>query len=163
MPEMREAALGNLPAAQAAALALLVDLEARWENLRKTPATDAAAATMDLVERQKSYESFRVKLVAYNDRHTPAHVPELLLNTPSRLRAWCRRMRDLYRQVEHDPRGHLPAHLLDKAYRCADRVGVRLNKDLISRSPPPATIRAAIRDLEALVAWCDALEGVATE
>ena len=92
MPEMRNAALGNLPAAQAAELALLVDLEARWENLRKTPAPDAAAATLDLVDRQKSYETFRVKLVAYNDRHTPAHVPELLLNTPLRLGAWCRRI-----------------------------------------------------------------------
>src|SRR5258707_5439965 len=100
MPEMREAASGTLPAAQAAELALLVDLEARWENLRKTPAPDGTTATLDLVDRQKSYETFRTKLVAYNDRHTPAHVPELLLNTPSRLGAWCRRMRDLYLQVE---------------------------------------------------------------
>jgi hypothetical protein len=157
MPEMREAASGTFPAAQAAELALLVDLEARWENLRKTPAPDVSAATLDLADRQKSYEAFRAKLVAYNDRHTPAHVPELLLNTPSRLGAWCRRMRDLYRQVEHDPRGHRPAHLLEKAYRWADRVGVRLNKPLISRSPTPATIAAAIQDLEAVAAWCDQL------
>ena len=161
MPELKENALGNLPAAQAVELALLVDLEARWENLRKTPAPEAAAATLDLVDRQKCYETFRAKLVAYNDRHTPAHVPELLLNTPVRLGTWCRRMRDLYLQLEHDPRGHRPAHLLEKAYRCADRVGVRLKKDLISRSPPPATIGAAIRDLEALAAWCDALERAA--
>ena len=161
MPEIKENALGNLPAAQAAELALLVDLEARWENLRKTPAPDAAAAKLDLEDRQKSYETFHAKLVAYNDRHTPAHVPELLLNTPSRLGAWCRRMRDLYLQVEHDPQAHRPAHLLEKAYRCANQMSVRLNKDLISRSPPPATIGAAIRDLEALAAWCDALEGVA--
>ena len=89
-------------------------------------------------------------------------VPELLLNNPSRLGAWCRRMRDLYRQVEHDPKGHRPAHLLEKAYRCANRIAVRLNKDLISRSPPPATIGAAIRDLEALATWCDDLEGAAS-
>jgi hypothetical protein len=162
MPEMRVAALGSLPAAQAAELALLVDLEARWENLRKTPAPNLVAARLDLMDRQKSYETFRAKLVAYNEEHTPAHVPELLLNTPSRLGAWCRRMRDLHVQVEQDPRGRCPEHLLEKAYRCADRVGVRLNKALISRSPPPATIGAAIRDLETLAAWCDDLDGTAT-
>lgn len=162
MLEMGEAASGILPAAQAAELALLVDLEARWENLRKTPASGAAAVTLDLVNRQKCYETFHAKLVAYNNRHTPAHVAELLLNTPSRLGAWCRRMRDLYLQVEHDPQGHRPAHLLEKAYRCADGMSVRLNKDLISRSPPPATVGAAIRDLEALAAWCDALDRATT-
>ncbi len=159
MLAMREAAVGNLDPAQATQLSLLVDLEARWENLRKAPSPDSGvgSATQDLQGKQKAYEAFRAKLVAYNKRYTPAHVPELLLNTPSRLGIWCQRMRDLYLQVEHDPQGHCPVHLLEKAYRWADRVGVRMHKDRVSRSTPPATIRAAIADLEALGQWCEDL------
>ena len=162
MLEMKEVSVGNIGPAQAAELSLLVDLEARWENLRRTPARspEAESSTQDLQSRQKMYEAFRAKLVAYNKQHVPAHVPELLLNTPSRLAKWCRTMRDLYVQVEHDPRGHCPVHLLEKAYRWADRVGVRMNMGPISRSTPPDTIRAAIRDLEALGQWCDDLTRV---
>ena len=141
-------------------LSLLVDLEARWENLRKTPSPAGGHGTQDLQGRQRAYESYRARLVAYNRRYAPAHVPELLLNTPSRLGAWCRAMRDLYLQVEQDPRGHCPAHLLEKAYRRADRVGARLNKEPVRRSPPPSTIRAAVLELEALGRWCDDLVGV---
>jgi hypothetical protein len=159
MQESREASVGNLDPAQATELSLLVDLEARWENLRKTPLRDqdVGSTTQDLQGKQKAYESFRAKLLAYNKMYAPVHVPELLLNTPSRLGKWCRTMRDLYLQVEHDPEGHCPVHLLQKAYRWADRVGVRMNKDRVSRSTAPGTIRAAIRDLEALCQWCDDL------
>jgi len=164
MPEMTEGSIGKRDPVQATELSLLVDLEARWENLRKAPAgeQDAGSGPQDLSGKQKAYEAFRGKLMAYNNRYTPAHVPELLLNTPSRLGKWCRAMRDLYLQVEHDPRGHCPVHLLEKAYRWADRVGARLNKDRVSRSTPPGTIGAAIRDLEALGQWCDELAGVAS-
>jgi hypothetical protein len=159
MPEIRQAAVGYRNPAQAIELSLLVDLEACWENLRKTPQGDTLM--QNLKNRQKAYDVFRSKLVVYNKRFTPAHVPELLLNTPSRLGKWCQRMRDLYLQVEHDPQGHCPLHLLEKAYQCADRVGVRLNKDRVSRSTPPGTIRDAIRELEALGQWCDRLAPVA--
>jgi hypothetical protein len=163
MPEMKVASVRTIDPAQATELALLVDLEARWENLRKTPlhASEAMATTQDLHGKQKAYEAFRAKLVAYNKQYTPAHVPELLLNTPSRLGNWCRTMRDLYLRVEHDPRGCCPVHLLEKAHRWADHVGNRMNKDRVSRSTPPGTIQAAIRDLEALGQWCDDLGKVA--
>ena len=119
MPEIQEASVGNIDAAQAAELSLLVDLEARWENLRKTPlqAAEAGATTQDLHGKQKAYDAFRAKLVAYNKQYTPAHVPELLLNTPSRLGKWCRTMRELYLLVEHNSQGHCPVHLLEKAYQ----------------------------------------------
>ena len=163
MPEMKEASVRTLDPAQATELTLLVDLEARWENLRKTPlqAAEAGATTQDLHGKQKAYDAFRAKLVAYNKQYTPAHVPELLLNTPSRLGIWCRMMRDLYLLVEHDPQGHCPAYLLEKAYRWADHVSTRMNKDRVSRSTSPGTIQATIRDLEALGQWCDDLGRVA--
>jgi len=142
---------------------VLVDLEAHWENLRKTRSREpqARSTLQDLQSKQKAYEAFRTKLVAYNKQYKPAHVPELLLNTPSRLGIWCRSMRDLYVRVENDLKDHCPVHLLEKAYRWADLLGVHMNKPLISRSPPPANIRAAIRDLEALSQWCDDLAKVA--
>ena len=163
MPERRDASVANIDLAQAAELALLVDLEARWANLRITPsrAAQVGFSTQDLQGKQKAYDAFHTKLVAYNEQYSPAHVPELLLNTPSRLGRWCRAMRDLYLQVEHDPRGQCPVHLLEKAYRWADRVAVRMNKGCISRSTPPGTIGAAIRDLKALGQWCDDLTRVA--
>ena len=114
-----------------------------------------------LQSEQKAYEAFHTKLVAYNNRYTPPHVPELLLNTPSRLGIWCRTMRDLYLKVEHDPQGHCPVHLLEKAYGWADRVSAHMNKHRVSRSTSPGTIRAAIQDLEALGPWCDDLARIA--
>jgi hypothetical protein len=163
MPEMRQGCDRNLDPAQAAELALLVDLEARWENLRNTRTRDpgVSPATQDLHGKQKAYEVFRAKLAAYNKRYTPAHVPELLLNTASRLGAWCRRMRDLYVQVEPNLAGHCPVHLLEKAHRRADRVAARMGTDRVRRSTPPADIGAAIRDLEALCHWADELARVA--
>jgi hypothetical protein len=163
MSEMREASVRTLDPVQATKLALLVDLEARWENLRKTPsqAAEAGTTTQDLHCKQKAYDAFRAQLVAYNNRYTPAHVPELLLNTPSRLGIWCRTMRDLYLLVEHDPEGHCPVFLLEKAYRWANHLGTRMNKDRVNRSTSPDNIQAAIRDLEALGQWCDDLGKVA--
>ena len=151
--KLKEAISRSLGPAQVADLSLLVDLEARWENLRQTSPGDL----QDLHGRQKAYDAFHTKLVAYNKQYRPAHVPELLLNTPSRLSLWCRAMRDLYLQVEHDPKGHCPVYLLEKAYRHADRIGARLNKDRVKRSTPPGTIRDVIGELEVLGQWCDRL------
>ena len=81
MPEIKEASARTLAPAQAADLARLVDLEARWENLRKTPfqSAEAGDTTQDLHRKQKAYDAFRAQLVAYNKLYTPAHIPELLL------------------------------------------------------------------------------------
>jgi len=76
----------------------------------------------NLKARQKAYDAFHAKLVAYNRRYTSTHGAVLLLNTTLRLSLWCRKMRDLYRQAEHIPQGHCPVHLLEKLYRCADHL-----------------------------------------
>ena len=159
----REPALTNLPPAQAKELSLLVELEAQWENMRRAPSRPQgrASLTQDLLGIQKAYDAFRGKLVAYNKRYSPAHVPELLLNTPSRLAIWCRSMRELFLQVEDDPQVRCPVYLVEKAYRSAERISARLHKDLPSRSEPPATIRAASEALGALARWCDDLAGIA--
>jgi hypothetical protein len=161
MAHFIEPPAGNLDPAQATELSLLVDLEACWENLRKPAPLPARATLHDLTSRQKAYDSFRGRLLAYNKRYSPPHVTDLLLNTPTRLGLWCRAMRDLYRQIEHHPHAHCPAHVLEKAYRWADQISVRMAKSLVSRATPPATIGDVIKALEALAQWCGNLIGVA--
>jgi hypothetical protein len=151
-------AAANLDLAQAKELALVVDLEARWENLRSSSQAAKNSPTIqDLHAKQKAYEAFRLKLAAYNKRYAPAHIPELLLNTGIRLGGWCRSMRDLYQKIEHDPQTQCPAHLLEKAYRWADLVAGKENKPRIERSGPPANVAVAIRELDALCQWCSEL------
>jgi hypothetical protein len=159
MPDRTENAVQNLDPAQATDLSLLVELEARWENMRKPSSRSQEEGTVKqtLLGVQKAYDVFRIKLAAYNKRYKPAHLAELLLNTPPRLALWCRAMRQLYLQVEHDPQAQCPLQLLEKAYRCADRISVRLNKEPVSRPELPGTIRGAIEHLGALVQWCDDL------
>ena len=157
MDEVKETAPLKLTREQARELCLLVEAEARWENMRHAPSAQEVgpAAEKTLRAVQNAYEGFRSRLVAYNERHTPAHVPELLLNTPLRLALWCRTMRHLYLEVEHDPQQiECPVQLLEKAYRRAERMGIRMNQS-ISRLAPPESIRAAIDNLEALIQWCD--------
>jgi len=164
MSEPTETPAAPLPIAQVIELCLLVEMEARWENLRKershTPQLRPQTAE-DLNGVQRAYEAFRTKLLAYNKKYTPAHVTDLLLNYPNRLGPWCRRMRDLYRQVEQNPRISCPVHLLDKAYRWADGIAGRMSKESFSRSTSLTTIQAALGELEALARWCDALNAIA--
>lgn len=140
-------------------LAELVELEARWENLRVAPPRTAAVRSTneDLHRMQMAYESFHDKLAAFNKRYPPGHVPERLLNNPVRLGLWCRSMEDLYRRFGHDPQVAYPVHLLEKAYRCADRIAARMGKDGPPRSAPQSDRPAAVRELEALGRWCDDL------
>src|SRR5262245_5539179 len=78
MPEMPKAAVAAHDPAQARKLSFLVEVEARWENLRKTPSRprEPEDAKEDLEGRQKAYEIYRAKLAAYNKQYAPAHVPE---------------------------------------------------------------------------------------
>jgi hypothetical protein len=157
MQDSRPLAEIDLDPVQGAELTWLVDLEARWENLRddsrRTLGTQAA--TRELHELQKAYEAFRSRLQAYNRRYASAHVPELLLNTPARLGKWCRAMRNLYLCVRDDPKCHCPTSLMERAYRWADQLAARLCIDSFSRQPAPGDIEATVQQLSALSQWCD--------
>jgi len=149
----------NLSAEQARALSLLVELEAGWENLRLCPplVQKPASDVKELHQKQKAYEMFHAKLVAYNKGFRPAHVPELLLNNAERLGAWCRRMTDLLRAAQHDSQACYPAHLIEKAYRWADRLSDQRKLDRISRPTLSRDTPAAIQELEHLAQWCESL------
>jgi hypothetical protein len=163
MPVMKNFSAGNLEAAQAAELALLVDLEACWENLRTRAQAPAAgqSSIQGLHNKQRAYDAFRVKLAAYNKRYKPPHTPELLLNTPARLGLWCKAMRDLYLRIVLDPNARCPNHLVEKAYRWADRLADSMGKPHVDRPVPQGTIPAAILELDVLCQWCAGLDSVA--
>src|SRR5262249_9543385 len=139
MPETSDALEPALDPAQAAELALLIDLEARWENLRapRSLVPREPSTTEDMLAKHKAYDAFRGRMRAYNSRHTPEHVPELLLNTPARLGKWCRWVRKVYGLAGHDPRVGCPAHLLEKAYRSADKLAGKAGRGPAARSAPP--------------------------
>ena len=151
--------LSNSNPTQPAELSLLVDLEARWENLRGNRVVNIGKedTATHLQQRQKAYEAFHSKLATYNKTFKPAHVPELLLNTPQRLGGWCRGMRDLLARLEQSAKMPYPTHLMEKAYRSAERVSGRLHKDLAQRPTPTSDVSGAIAELEVLARWCESM------
>jgi hypothetical protein len=159
MSAITQVGFGDLTLAQATQLALLVEAEARWENLRKTASQpqEPKGALETLLGLQKAYEAFRGRLVTYNRKYTPAHVPELLLNTPPRLARWCRQMEALFLSVEHAPQAPCPLHLLEKAYRRAEGMSARMDAAGVRRSVPPLTMGTAVAELGALARWSEAL------
>jgi hypothetical protein len=162
MPEVRNAAEEEIGAAQAAELAVLLNLEARWENLRaaRSGTPRVPSVTPDLQAMQRAYDAFRAQLRAYQLRFSPTHESEVLLNSPSRLGSWCRQVRDMHLRAGQSAEAHSPAHLLEKAYRWADRLAGKRGKERVSRATPPGTVEAVFLDLEAVAAWCDALTEV---
>jgi hypothetical protein len=145
--------------ARAAELALVVESEACWDNLRlarsRTPGVQSTTPELNAI--QKAYERFRQQMSAYNNHHNPPHVPEALLNNPIRLGTWCRRMRDLYLLVGQNPAVACPVHLLAKAYWWADKVAARAGRDPIARTTAPSDTAAVLASLESLGLWCEGL------
>jgi hypothetical protein len=162
MAVVSENSFSNLEPTQAAELFLLLELEAEWQNLlhATSPDLEPRAALHELRGKQKAYEAFHNKLVAYNKQFSPGHVPEPSLHSPSRLGAWCRAMRNLCLSVKQVPQSHCAAHLLEKAYRCAERIGVRMGQCVISRPAQTDTVGAVIEELDALIRWCDSMSVV---
>src|SRR5215831_20544818 len=137
---MHEAGVNSVPLslAQAAALVELVELEARWENLRHRPTPKDGPLPRDaLVRKQMAHDAFQAKLLAYNRRYTPPHVPELLLNTAARLGKWCQAMRDLYRLIEPDLSARCPGSIVEKGYRWAEHIARQTNRSLVSAQASP--------------------------
>lgn len=148
--------------AQEVALFQLVELEARWENLRPNASQPARLLSKDQLQaRQKSYELFHARLIAYNRRYKPAHAAEVLLNTPIRLSRWCRAMLTLCERVEHDSKLRPPVYLVEKAYRNAARVAVRVTSAAPAVPAAPATFAEAMRGLQEVAQWCESVASAA--
>lgn len=139
---------------QAAELARVMESQACWENLRDDPAV-ANAHGPGLRERQRRYEAFRSALTGYTARYPSVALPELTLNTPQRVAAWCRAVRTLGERA--GTRAEPPVHLVGKAYRLTDRIAARLGVEVVVREEKGEGMDAAARALDAVIAWCDGL------
>ena len=103
-------------ASRSAELAVLLDLEASWENLRASRTSAGLSTIQELKGNQRAYEAFRARLVAYNKRYAPPHIPELPLNNPARLGPWCKKMSALF--AELDDGVPFPANLREPLRSC---------------------------------------------
>jgi len=159
MTPSTDSPFGSLTSARAADLLHVIDLEARWHNLPTgVSKTEAGSGLRNLQGKQKAYEAFRSKLIAYRSRFGSPYDPEPLLSNPVRLAAWCRAILDLCSRAESDSRVLCPVHVVEKAYRIADRVGARSHTAAERPGLPPTTIRQAIEELDSIARWCDSLQ-----
>ena len=149
--------LSNLTTAQANALAALVELESRWENI---PVAAGAASPGEslrgLTAKQRAFDTYRDGLVAYNRQFRPAHHGERPATTPKRLGGWCRKMAGLYRRADG---AVCPVQLLVKVHRCAGRLATRLGATPFPETTAPANVAAAVADLGSVADWCERLAG----
>ena len=143
MPPLTEARAKRLAPEQAAALLRVLDLQARWENHRNDPAI-SVADPVELRVRQKAFDAFQAALTGYAKTYRSDHFPEPTQKVPERLADWCRVLLAVFRHTD------IPAvHVIAKAYRLADRIATRLGKETVRRGE--------IRELDAVIAWCDEL------
>ncbi|MBP3955861.1 hypothetical protein J8F10_11250 [Gemmata sp. G18] len=149
MPQMSESAAEKLTPQQATALTRVLDLQARWENHRDDPAK-SASATADLQVRQKAFEAFRSAWREFTAEYRTAQLPEPTQNVPDRLAIWCRTLRAVLRRAESGS----PAALVTKVHRLADRIAARVGKEPVGRGPV-ADLSEGIRELDAVIAWCE--------
>ncbi|HJZ58583.1 MAG TPA: hypothetical protein VKE74_26820 [Gemmataceae bacterium] len=154
MPQLTEAAAETLTPEQAAELARVIDLQARRECLLADAAGNRVDfSTPDLQARQKAYEAFRARRAEYAARYRAGRTPETTLNTPGRVGTWCRVVRAVLRRAGAG--AECPAAVVEKAYRMADRATVAREGEPGGREPPPGDMAGAIRQLDAVITWCD--------
>ena len=151
MSKLSERAAEILTPEQATAVVRLLDLQARWENHRDNP-EKSAASTADLQARQRAFDAFWSARREYAAVHQAAPLPEPTQNVPDRLVIWCRTLRAVFRRAE----GGSPAEVMAKVYRLADRIAKRTGKEAVGRAPA-GNLEAAIRELDVVIEWCNAL------
>jgi hypothetical protein len=151
MSQLSERAAEALTPEHATAVVHLLDLQARWENHRDDP-NKSAGSVSDLRTRQRAFDAFRSGRRDYAAKYRDAPFPEPTQNVPERLAIWCRTLRAVFRRAE---RGSTDQVLI-KVYRLADRVAARAGKEAVGRAPV-GDLTTAVRELDAVIAWCDGL------
>jgi hypothetical protein len=157
-PSQPEVALDNpfhFTAAQANALAAVIELESVWENLPSAAATASASeGWKGLNAKQRAFDAYQALVAAYNREFRPPHHGERPATTPVRLGAWCRRIAQIYGQAD---RSACPVQLLEKVHRCASRLAARLGAAPCPRVTAPVTTGDAVAELGRVADWCDGL------
>jgi hypothetical protein len=150
MPQLTERDAEKLTPGQATALVRVIDLQARWDGLLADKQQNTGVA--DLHARQKANDAYRVALRDYGAMYHTAAVPEPTHALPDRLGVWCRVLRVVFGKAEGDS----PVGVLGKVYRLADRIAARTGTEPVGRGPAE-DLPAAVRELDAVIAWCEAL------
>jgi hypothetical protein len=150
MPQLSHTNAEKLSPEQATGLMRVLELQARWENHRDDP-TRSAASIPDLHARQKAFNSFQVAWNGYVAKYRQAWLPEPTQNIPDRLAIWCRTLRAVFQRVE----AGCPAQVMAKVYRLVDRIAARIGKEPMERGSVEDVVDA-IRELDAVIAWCEA-------
>jgi hypothetical protein len=151
MPQLTHGNAEKLSPEQAAGLIRVLELQARWENHRDDPARSAASIP-DLHDRQKAFNAFQVAWNGYSAKYRPAWLPEPTQNMPDRLAIWCRTLRAVFQRVE----AGCSTQVMAKVYRLVDRIAVRVGKEPVERGAAE-DVAGAVRELDAVIAWCESL------
>jgi hypothetical protein len=106
---------------------------------------------------QTTFEAYRSALAAYSARYKSDAVPEIASSIVERVAAWCRTVRAVIRRAEGQAGAVCPDHVVAKVYRLADRVAERSRVEQVARGSAPEGLWAAIRELDAVIRWCDGL------
>ena len=154
MPPTSEVAYGTADPAQAAELVRVLELHAGWEAQRDTPAADERSSTRRLQALQQAFEAYRSCRAGYAGRYKTDQMPELSPAGPDRLAKWCRTVRALLQRADG---ADGPVRVIAKAHRMADRIAARAGCDPVARGTAPVTGAGAVRELDAVIRWCDAL------
>jgi len=150
VPQLSERAAEAMAPEQATALVHVLDLQARWENHRD--GHSGTLTTTDLHVRQKAFDAFRVAVLNYTAKYPRAVIPEPTQYVVERMVIWCRTLRAVFRRAT----GGSPDEVLIKVYRLVDRIAARMGKEVVARAPA-GDLAAAVRELDVVIAWCDAL------
>jgi hypothetical protein len=150
MPQLTEHDAAKLSPEQATSLVHILELQAKWDGLLadKSPKTTMS----ELQARQKANDAHQAALRDYMAKYPNAGIPEPTHGLPERMAAWCRALRAVFRKAK----GGYPVEVLGKVYRRADRIAARLAKEPVGRIPA-SDLADAVRELEVVIAWCDAL------
>jgi hypothetical protein len=146
---MNEAAAERLSPARAAELIGVLDLQSRWENLR----AGGNHSTAQLQSLQTAFEAYRQLMAAYSHRDHSEPIPDLSPSGPSRLGAWCRTVRAVLGRAAE---AECPRHIVEKAHRVASRIAESLKVEPLGRREQ-TDVAGAIRELDAIIAWCSSL------
>jgi hypothetical protein len=95
----------------------------------------------------------------YTARYKAAEMPETTLNSPDRVSVWCRAVRAVFLRAGHESGAECPTHVMEKAYRLADRIAARLKVAPVGRGSPLDGVGAVFGALEAVIQWCGEMVG----
>jgi hypothetical protein len=150
MLHLNERTAEALTPEQAVTVVRLLDLQARWENHRDDPGKSALSAA-DLRARQKAFEVYWSARREYAARRG-APLPEPTQNAPAQLAAWCRTLRAVFRRAGAGD----TAQVMVKVSRLVGRVAARTGRESVDLAPV-GSLETAVGELDAVIAWCDAL------